>query len=273
MKDQISAVGEASLVGHRMARKRLLGHFLTSAAAVTLLVAGGFLLAHRTVAPSSIAPQQLDQASPSPSVEGLSIPDYDSNGDRCSLPKVGKCQVRDKRTGLFGIVSVKMAEMSNVSLEVGPPPDGSASDHDSAPAQLPQLVDLFKEIPHLLRWNDVEYFEIQGIKVAAHDPAGAAYTIEAAKLSPLPRGQFMLEDGVELTHEGSGRQLTTDQVVWWPTLGVYAVPGAYTLRMPGHIRKARHTLFDTKLEPINDEKEIQCYEQCASAATFGSQTE
>ena len=29
-----------------------------------------------------------------------------------------------------------------------------------------------------------------------HDPSGATYTIHAAKMSPQPRGQFLLENGV-----------------------------------------------------------------------------
>jgi len=189
------------------------------------------------------------------------------------LLKVGKCQLREKKTGLFSMVSVKMAEMSNVEVEMGPPPDRSTAERDSAEWGLPKMVGLFQAIPRFLRWSDVDYFEIQGIKMALHDPAGAAYTIQAAKMSPLPRGQLMLEGGVVLTHEGSGSQLTTGQVVWWPNLGVYAVPGAYSLRTPGQIRKARHTLLDTKLEPITNEKEITHYEQLASAGTLGSHTE
>ncbi len=231
------------------------------------------MLPHRDSAPSKTGQQQPRCSFSDPAVEGLSIPGYDSRGERSSLLKVGKCQLREKKTGLFGMVSVKMAEMRDVEVEMASPPDRSAPDQGSVEGGLPKVAELFKEIPRVLQWNNIEYFEIQGIKMALHDPSGAAYTIQAGKMSPLPRGQFMLEDGVVLTHEGRGCQLTTDQVVWWPNLGVYAVTGAYSLRTPGHIQKARHTLFDTKLEPITNEKEITQYEQRASAASFHSDTD
>jgi hypothetical protein len=231
------------------------------------------MLPHRDSAPSKTGQQQPRYSFSDPAVEGLSIPVYDSGGERSSLLKVGKCQLREKKTGLFGMVSVKMAEMSDVEVEMGSPSDRSASDQGSVDGGLPKVAELFKKIPQVLQWNNIEYFEIQGAKMTLHDPSGAAYTIQAGKLSPLPRGQFMLEDGVTLTHEGSGCRLTTGRVVWWPNLGVYAVPGAYSLRTPGHIQKARHTLLDTKLEPITNEREITHYEQLASAATFGSHTE
>ena len=153
------------------------------------------------------------------------------------------------------------------------PQDRSTSDGDFGEGDLPEMVGLFKEIPRFLRWNNVEYFEVQGITITFHDPAGSTSTIRAGKMSPLPRGQLFLEGGVVLTDEGSGRQLTTGQVVWWPNLGVYAVSGTYSLRRPGRIQRARHTLFDAKLEPITNEKEITRYEQRASAASFPGNTE
>ena len=131
-------------------------------------------------------------------------------------------------------------------------------------SELPNVIDLFREIPQFLRWNEVQGFEIQGIKVTVHDSTGTVSTIQAAKLSPLPKQQLLLSGGVVLTVDASRNQLASDQVVWWPRLGVYAVKGSFSFMREGQLLKGRRELFDVNLEPITNAQEIAEYESRAT---------
>ena len=199
-----------------------------------------------------------------PPAEGLSIPIYDDKGEQSSLLRVGTCQRRQKKIGLLGMVPITVVEMSNVEVDVERPSNGSAVEKDAIKTDLPNIVDSFREIPRFLRWNNVQDFEVRGIKVTVHDAAGAVSTIQAANLSPLPRQQLFLSGGVVLTVDASRTQLASDQVVWWPRLGVYAVKGPYSLTRDGRLRRGRRELFDTDLEPITNVQEIAEYENRAT---------
>ncbi len=224
-----------------------------------LLVCRSFVLQRKATASSEVQ-RHRESASLAPAVEGLSIPSYDSNGRQSSLLRVGTCQLHKKAAGLFGVGSDTVVEMSDVRVDVESPHAGSAVEQDQMKNELPNLVDSFREIPQFLRWNDVQGFEIQGIKVAVHDATGAVSTIQAARLSPLPKQQLFLSGGVVLTVDASRTQLTSDQVVWWPRLGIYAVKGPYSLTREGRLLKGRRELFDTNLEPITNAQEIAEYE-------------
>ncbi|MGD1018383.1 MAG: hypothetical protein ABSA12_03600 [Verrucomicrobiia bacterium] len=202
-----------------------------------------------------------------PPAEGLSIPTYNDNGERSSLLKVGKCQRQQKRAGLLGLASVTMLDMSNVELDVSSPLNGSISEPDATTGELPKLVDSIKEIPRFLQWNDIQDFEIHRLKVTIHSPAGFVTTIQAARSFPLPKGQLLLDGGVVLTTDATASQLSTDQVVWWPQLGLFAVKGRYAFKNAAGIEKDSHKLFNVRLEPVTSAQEITQYEKRAMLAT------
>ena len=228
-----------------------------------LLMCRGFVLPKKAPVSSEVQ-RHREHTSLAPAAEGLSIPSYDSNGRRSSVLRVGTCQLRKKAAGLFGLGSDMVAEMSDVRVDVESPRNDSTAGEDAMKNGLPNVVDTFREIPRFLRWNNVQGFEIQGIKVTVHDTAGAVSTIQAAKLSPLPKQQFFLSGGVVLTVDASRTQLASDQVVWWPRLGVYAVKGPYSLTREGRLLKGRRELFDINLEPITNAQEIAEYENRAT---------
>jgi hypothetical protein len=228
-----------------------------------LLVCRSFVFPRKTAVSSEIQ-RHRERAPLAPAVEGLSIPNYDSNGRQSSLLRVGTCQLRRKAAGLFGLGSDMVVQMNDVRVDVETPHDGSAVEQDAVKSELPNVVDSFREVPRFLRWNDVQDFEIQGIKVTVHDTAGAVSTIHAAKLSPLPKQQLFLSGGVVLTVEASRTQLASDQVVWWPRLGIYAVKGPYSLTREGQLLKGRRELFDVNLKPITNAQEIAEYENRAT---------
>jgi hypothetical protein len=240
-------------------------HLLLSSIVATALVVGAVrVLPMRNFGAPNGHKRQSNPPFSLPPAEGLSIPIYDDKGEQSSLLKVGKCQLRQRRIGLLGMVPVTMVEMSNVEVDVESPSAGSAAERDETKDEMPNVVNSFREIPRFLRWNDVQGFEIQGIKVTVHDSAGAASTIQAAKLSPLPKQQLFLSGGVVLTVDARRTQLATDQVVWWPRLGVYAVKGPYSLTQEGRLLNGRRELFAMNLEPITNAQEIAEYEHRAT---------
>lgn len=204
------------------------------------------------------------RATLAPIAEGLSIPSYDSNGRRRSLLRVGTCRLRRKTAGLFGLGSHTVVDMTDVLVDVESSTGGSAVEQDAVKTNMSNVVDSFKVVPRFLQWNDVQSFEIQGIKITVHDTAGAVSTIQAGKLSPLPKQQLFLTGGVVLTAEASRTQLASDQVVWWPRLGVYAVKGPYSLTREGQLLRGRRELFNINLEPITNAQEIAEYEYRAT---------
>ncbi len=236
---------------------------------VTVTVIGSVVLSLRksTTLTSQNDMRQSSRSMTLPTVEGLSVPTYNDNGERSSLLKVGKCQRQQKRAGLLGLASVTMLDLSNVELDVSSPLDGSISEPDATTGELPKLVDSIKEIPRFLQWHDVQDFEIHGLKVTIHNPSGFVTTIQAARSLPLPKGQVLLDGGVVLTTDATASQLTTDQAVWWPHLGLFAVKGRYAFKNAAGIEKDSHKLFNVRLEPVTSAQEIAQYEKRAMLAT------
>jgi hypothetical protein len=233
---------------------------------VAAAVIGGVALSLRQShpLPSQTDKRQANRSVTIPSVEGLSIPTYNDTGERGSLLKVGKCQRQQRRAGLLGLGSVRMLEMSNVELDVNSPLIESPSAQDAIKGELPRLVDSIKEIPRFLQWNDVQDFEIHGLKVTIHNPSGFATGIQAARAFPLPKRQLLLDGGVVLTTDFNSGQLSSDQVVWWPHLGLFAVKGRYTFRNAAGIEKDKHKLFNLRLEAVTSAQEIAQYEKRAT---------
>ncbi len=236
---------------------------------VTVAVIGSVALSLRK--PNALIAQtdkhQSSRSLTLPTAEGLSIPTYNDNGDRSSLLKVGKCQRQQKRAGLLGLASVTMLDLSNVELDVTSPLDGSISEPNATNGESPKLVDSIVNLPRFLRWNDIQDFEIHGLKVTIHSPAGFVTTIQAASSFPLPKGQLLLDGGVVLTTDATASQLSTDQVVWWPQLGLFAVRGRYAFKNTAGIEKDRHKLFNAKLEPVTSAQGIAQYEKRAMLTT------
>ncbi len=231
---------------------------------VCLLLVFFSFVSKRKPAVTSEVQRPRERALLAPTAEGLSIPSYDSNGRQCSVLRVETCQLRKKAAGLFGLGSHLVAEMSDVRVDVASSRDGSGVAQDAMKSELPNVVDSFREIPRFLQWNDVQGFEIRGIEVTVHDATGAVSTVQAAKLTPFPKQQLFLSGGVVLTVDASRTQLTSDQVVWWPRLGVYAVKGPYSLTREGRLRRGNHELFDIHLESITNAQEIAEYEYRAT---------
>lgn len=228
-----------------------------------LLIGAGFIVARHLAASEKIRPQRVSTFLP-PAVEGLSIPIYSSDGKPYSLLRVGTCRLRQEKAGIFGWGSILVAEMNNVQIDVQSqpaPPDAEASGVESSSSQ---VVASLKDIPRYLRWETVKNVDVRGVTIHVQDRGDSVSTIQAARLSPLPRGQFLLERGIVLTADGGQRQLTCDEVVWWPDWEIYAVKGQYTLKDAEGVQKGRHTLFHTTLEPITNNEEIVQYEQRAT---------
>jgi hypothetical protein len=234
---------------------------LSVAAATIASLALAFRLLNFPQPPTSR--QETNHSISQPTAEGLSIPTYDDKGERSSLVKVAKCQRQQKRAGLLGLYSITIFDMSNVELDVRSSPDGSPPGQNAPRDELPKLVDSIKEIPRFLQWNDIHGFEICGLKVTIHDPSIGVTTIQAARSLPLPKGQLLLDGGVEITTDADASQLTTDQVIWWPHLGLFAVKGWYAFKNATGIERDRHKLFNVRLEPVTDAQEITRYEKRA----------
>jgi len=232
-----------------------------------VLLAGARLGLTRCLSPSEKVQTPRVGSPQSPPIEGLSVPLYASDGQPYSLVRVGTCRPREKMRGLFGWASITVAEMNNVQIDVQRPaaPTGSvtvASGTDSA-----QVVAFLQDVPRHLGWPTVKDVDVRDITIRIQDRGDSISTIQAARLSPLGRGRFSLERGVVLTANRERRQLTTDKVVWWPDLEVYAVNGSYSLTGGPGIQKGRHTLFHTNLEPITNDEEIADYERRATLTT------
>lgn len=231
--------------------------------ACALLAGAGFIVTRHLAASERVRPQRVSAVLP-PAVEGLSIPSYSSDGQPCSLLRVGTCQLRREKAGLFGWGSIMVAEMSDVQIDVQSQPAPPESKTGAVKSGSSQVIASLKDIPRYLRWETVKNVDVRGVTIRVQDRGDFVSTIQATRLSPLPKGQFLLERGIVLTADGGQRQLTCDEVVWWPDWEVYAIKGQYSLKDAGGVQKGRHMLFHTNLEPITNNEEIAQYEQRAT---------
>jgi len=188
------------------------------------------------------------------------MPSYFSDGQLDSILRVGSCRLCRKKGGLFGWGSMMVAEMNDVQLDVHlrPAPETQAG---PAGTESARVINRLKDLPRYLRWTSVNDLNVQRITIRMEDQGNPVRVIQAARLSPLPKGQFLLERNVVLTADGGRRRLSSDQAVWWPDLEMYAVKGNYSLSSDGEVQNGRHTLFHSDLEPITNNEEIAEYEQ------------
>jgi hypothetical protein len=242
-------------------------HLLLTLVCTAALLAGARLGLTRYSPASEKVQSPRVGGPPSPAIEGLSIPLYASDGQPYSLLRVGSCRLHEKMGGLFGWTSITVAEMSNVQIDVQRPAASTGSVTVASGTDSAQVVAFLQDVPRHLGWPTVKDVDVRDITIRIQDRGDSISTIQATRLSPLGRGRFSLEHGVVLTANRGQRQLTTDQVVWWPDLEIYAVNGSYSLTGAAGIHKGRHTLFHTNLEPITNDKEIADYERRATLTT------
>ncbi|HVM61779.1 MAG TPA: hypothetical protein VMV72_13035 [Verrucomicrobiae bacterium] len=235
-----------------------------------LLVSAGRALTGYVSPPDEVGLQR-PRALPSHAIEGLSIPRYASDGQVNSLLQVGTCRLRTKPGGLFGWSEITVAEMSDVQIDVQQTPAPTDSPTTPGRTVSGQAVAFLKDVPRYLRWPTAKDVEVREITIRMHNGGDTASTIQAARLSPLPRGQCLLQHRVVLTANHGNRRLTADEVVWWPDLAIYAIKGGYILTEAGSIQRGKHALFHTNLETITNNEEIAHYEQRATfTASFAT---
>jgi hypothetical protein len=194
-------------------------------------------------------------------LQGFSTTRYTDDNQVAFRLKIGKCEIRSSRTRWLNLGVTQVVELSDVQIDLF---DWRRAGN---PATRPTVADpseamnFIKGLSKLYRWESVRGFEINEAIVSLHEESGLATRIETRKLLPDREDRFFLEEGTTITVQPTGRQLTGDRIIWWCKLGIFAVKGRYALQDNGGEHRGEHSLFNLRLEPLNNKNEISEYEK------------
>ena len=194
-------------------------------------------------------------------VEGFNTANYNADGKVASRLRLGKCELRPQSAAFWLFDSGPILEMHDVQVDLfrwrsTDPSKGNRAAWESAAA-----IEPLARLPRQLRWGAIGGLDVRNAAFNLYEDGQRETTIHAEQMTPGLSGELTFKKAVSIHTRNDRRQLTGDEVIWWPQIGILAVKGQYQLTEAGNPRSSARTIFNLSLEPITNQQEISTYEQ------------
>lgn len=209
------------------------------------------------------------QNSPSPSssvsrrvlLEGFSTVNYSANGKVASRLRLGKCELRTKPAAFWLFDTGPVLEMHDVQVDLFHPYSTDQVSSNPATPESAEALDSLMRLPQQFHWGPVGGLAVRNVTFNLYEDDQHTTAIHAQRMTPGSRGELTFGKTVSVSTRDAQRQLTSNEAIWWPRLGILTIKGGYQLAEDGHQRHGERAIFNLSLEPITNQQEISNYEQ------------
>ena len=235
--------------------------------AIVIVTGVVFLLAYHNQPPSTRPDREPNSTFPMAGgnkrllLEGFSTMNYTPDGKVASRLHLGKCELRNKSTAFWMFDAGPVLEVHDLQVDLFDWRRTDQTNTNPAAPESSEAITALTRLPQQFRWGTIGGLAVHNVSFNLHAADQPDITIRAQRLTPGSHGELTLDKTVSVSARDGDRQLTSDNVIWWPNFGVLAVKGAYQLTAAGHPHHGTRALFNLSLEPITNQQEIRSYEE------------